>query len=395
MFPMTSPDRPLPSLNSLEIHSKEPWRYPNPKATHRSSATAHSSDDKARNSLSTARNDMNLTWDYQTPPIMFEPTFLRTSDQLLHKFRNTPILWNDGHHRAHGGHSHKTSSKRPGERDRKGKYTGQDSAKPGSGGGGKDAKGRGTDAEPPRDGFRYPPSGAGQLPKVFGCPFYITDPVQFHECSNYRLRRHTDVSQHIERCHLLEEVGLAAPGEKARKIEVGRRTCTEPNLINVYHAACRREFHGRTAEEKYSRHTSRCYDLTIIENTGMLLPSEFERLMEERDKETGLVAKWYAMWRVCFPTNGFRTVPLSPYSRTIVPRERTETVVRMVLEQWLIPDLYDPVLSQILQELSPVESTTDPEVKAAVEYQQGQEIEHALQFVTLRHETPGPHHAWQ
>ncbi|KAF5533279.1 ankyrin 3 [Fusarium mexicanum] len=378
MFPIPSPDRLLPSLNSLEIRSKESWRYRKPRATHRSSATAHSSDD---NSLSTAMNDMKSPWGHQAPSIMFEPAFLNVEDKLLHDFENTPIPSYDDHHRAHAGHSHKTSSRRPGERDRKGRNTGQDPAKSGSGGG-KDEKGRGTDAEPPRDGFRYPSGAPSQLPRVFGCPFYITDPFQYRECSNYRLRRLSDVSQHIERCHLLEEVELAAPGEAARKIRVGERTCTDPNSIKFYHATCRQEFHGSTAEDKCSRHASRCYNLTTIEDTGMLLPIEFRTLLSERDGVTGSVAKWYAMWRVCFPVTGFRTVPVSPYVQTIVPlpRGRAETIVRVTLGHWLIPELYNPILSQIMGELYPAEYITDPEVRAAVEYQQGLEYDLALQL---------------
>ncbi|KAF5681680.1 ankyrin 3 [Fusarium circinatum] len=390
-----SPDRSLSSLNSHGILSKEPWRYAEPKARQGPSAMAvNSSDDKVKNSLSTARNDIDSPWGYHFPPIMMEPSFLNALDELLEKFKNQLILSNDDYHRVHGGHSHKTSSRRPGDRSCKGQNAAQDSAKPASIARGKDTKGKGTDPEPPSDGFRYPPSGEAQLPKVFGCPFYISDPVRFHECSKHRLRRLSDVSQHIERCHLLQEVRLCTTlGEGAGRNGAEKATCTDPNLIKFYDTTCRREFHGPTAEEKFRLHlATSCYDLKSIEDTGMLLPVEFRTLLSERDGVTGSVAKWYAMWRVCFPPTGVRTIPVSPYVQTIVSRERAETIVRQALELRSIPEDYSLILSQVLDRIYPIAYATDPEVQAAVRYQQRQEDEYVFLLLNLPHATSGDHH---
>ncbi|KAF5562982.1 ankyrin protein [Fusarium phyllophilum] len=395
MFLKPSPNQPLASTNSHGILSKEPWRYTEPKATHGSSATAvNSSDDKVKDSLSTAMNDIDYPWTHHVPPIMLEPSFLDALDELLDKFKNQLILSNDGHLRAHGGHSHKTNSRRYGERNRKGQSTGQDSARPGSGGGGKDTKGKGTDPEPPPDGFRYPPSDEVKLPKVFGCPFYITDPIQFHKCSSCRLGRPSDVSQHIERCHLLQEVRLCTTrGEAAGRSGVEKGTCTDPNLIKFYDTTCRREFHGLTAEDKCRDHLAGgCYDSKTIEDTGILLPTELTTLKSERDKATGPVAKWYAMWRVCFLPTGFRAIPVSPYVQTIVSREQAEAVVRRALEPRVIPADYSLLLSQILNGIYLITYATDPEVQAAVTYQQGEEDDYALLNFNLSQATPGGHY---
>ncbi|CVL09429.1 uncharacterized protein FPRN_11170 [Fusarium proliferatum] len=392
MFLNPFPDRTLQSVNSHEMVSHDLWYRPRLKPLHGSSPRVDSSDDTVGNDLSAAaRKDVSYASGHRVQPIMLEPAFLDALDQLLDKFNNQPIPSSDDHHRAHGGHSHKTSSRRPGERTRNGQSTVQSSVQSGSGGGGKDSKSRGTDGESPPDGFRYPPSGTFQLPKFFGCPFYITDPNQFHECSNCRLRRLSDVSQHIARCHLLEQVELRTPrGEAASrngadKGKSEKGTCTDPNLIKIYDPTCRQEFHGPTAEAKFSRHGAgrRC-ELKTIEDTGMLLPTEFTTLLEERDRAAGSVAKWYAMWRVCFPIKGFRTVPLSPYIRTIVPRERGEPVVREALQQTLIPiEHHNLIVNHIAEGLYPVDFI-DSDVLQAVRYHQGKEDEVGLDFLSTQ-----------
>ncbi|EWZ00405.1 hypothetical protein FOYG_00277 [Fusarium oxysporum NRRL 32931] len=376
-------DQPLPSLTSHGILSKEPCSLPELKASRGSYATVGSSDIKVRNGLSAAAcNDVDHPWGHKVTPIMLEPAFINVLDQLLHRFNNQLIPSNDDHHRAHGGHSHKTGSRKPEERDRKGQSSGQDAGPPGPGGGGKKGKSKGIDGESPPDGYRYPLSGTGQLTKFFGCPFYITDPVRFHECSSHRLRRHTDVSQHIERCHLLKQVTLETThSEAAGESHSGKETCTKPNLIKIYDSNCRQEFHGPTAEDKFKRHGAgkRC-DWKTIEDTGMLLPQEYKSLIEERKRETeGLVAKWYAMWRVCFPCTGLRIVPVSPYVQTIVPRERADQIVREGLQQVLNPmENHNLIANRIVNGLYPIEYATDSEVLRAVQYQQGQEDALAL-----------------
>ncbi|KAF5590936.1 uncharacterized protein FSUBG_10665 [Fusarium subglutinans] len=227
-------------------------------------------------------------------------------------------------------------------------------------------------------GYQYPPPGEFQLPLIFACLFCATDPVQFHECSNLRLRRLSDVSQHVERCHLLQEVKLctAQGAEAAIKKGNEKGTCTDPNHIRVYDPICRLEFRGPSAEADLERHLAdnNCQPKTI-EETGMLLPREFETLLSERDRATASPeAKWYAMWSVCFlhlTTTRFKNVPASPYVQTIVAREAGETRIRQALDDLPIPlELRKYTFDVIVNGLYPVQSGADAGIKEIVKSQQ-------------------------
>ncbi|KAH7254222.1 uncharacterized protein BKA55DRAFT_567224 [Fusarium redolens] len=388
MFLKPSPERSLASLTSHGILSNEPWRRLKQKvsrhrwqkaaATNGSSATVDSSDIKVGDGISAAAcNDLNYPWGHQIKPIILEPAFYEALDQLLHRFKYQSIPSNDDHYKAHGAQGHKINSRKPEERNHKGKSTRQDARHPGSGGGGKGSGGKGGDGEPPPDGHRYPPRDEVQLPKIFGCPFHITDPVQYHECGNFRLRRLSDVFQHIERCHLLQEVKLCTPrgAEAARKNGNEKGACTDSNLIKIYDATCRQEFHGPRAEGNFKLHcASKTCQPKTIEETGMLLPEEFEDLKDKRDRAKGLVAKWYAMWMVCFPpltSTKFRTVPASPYVQTIFTREAGQMVILQVLSGFGISTEYHrPMSDQIVNGLYPVQFQADSEVQQAVKDQQ-------------------------
>ncbi|TVY77482.1 hypothetical protein Focb16_v007914 [Fusarium oxysporum f. sp. cubense] len=394
MFLKHPPGRSLTSLNSHGILYREPWRRLKLKVsrhtrqkgatTKESPTTVDSSDIKAGDGfLPAACNDLNYPWSHQTMPIILEPAFYEALDQLLHKFKYQLISSNDVHHRAHGTNSNKTNSTKRGERTGKGKNTLQDARNPGFDGGGKGGTGKGEDnGKLPPDGYRYPPSSEVQLPKIFGCPFYITNPVQYHECGNYRLRRLSDAFQHIERCHLLQEVRLCTPdsAEAARRSGNGNWTaCRESNLIKIYDAICRQEFHGPHAEQSFILHRTvdGACQLRTIEETGMLLPEEFEDLKNKRDEARGSVAKWYAMWRVCFPplnalmTTRFRTVPASPYIQAMVPPEAGRMATLQVLSAFGIQPQYCQSMSaQILNGLYPAALQGDSEVQQAVQSQQ-------------------------
>ncbi|KAH7130908.1 hypothetical protein EDB81DRAFT_807669 [Dactylonectria macrodidyma] len=56
------------------------------------------------------------------------------------------------------------------------------------------------DNQPHHDGEEECPSG-----RFFACPFYKLDPVRHYRClEKYKLKRYSDVKQHILRCHVLE-----------------------------------------------------------------------------------------------------------------------------------------------------------------------------------------------
>ncbi|KAF5631715.1 ankyrin 3 [Fusarium sp. NRRL 52700] len=222
------------------------------------------------------------------------------------------------------------------------------------------------------------PHGEAQLPVFFACIFYNTDPVQFHDCSVFRLGRLSDVSQHIGRRHLLTEVRLctAQGAEAASKNGNEKGTCTDPKDIRVYDPICRRVFTGPSAETDLERHLAdnSCQPKTI-EETGMLLPKEYERLLSERDRATASPeAKWYAMWNVCFPpltTTRFQNVPPSPYVQTIIAREAGETRIHQALGKLAISkEDHRSAFDEIVSGLYPVQSLAGAEVKDTVKDQQ-------------------------
>ncbi|KAG9497552.1 hypothetical protein J7337_010413 [Fusarium musae] len=248
-------------------------------------------------------------------------------------------------------------------------------------GGGKGGKGRGgSNGPPPPDGWRFPPLGDIRPPKTFGCPFYISDPLQFHECSSLRLRRSSDVSQHLMRSHLLRTMRLVRRRDTETTVRAESEesmqqdgTCANANGIRLYHQKCRMEFNGPNAEENLQEHCNNtvCYKAGI-EQTGVMLPAEFRALIAARDSVTGGVAKWYAMWAVCFPplvTTRFRTVPASPYVETTVPRELGEYTIRQALSNGLMGD-HSLITDQIINQIYLGDAQTDLEVQQTVQDQQ-------------------------
>jgi hypothetical protein len=391
-----SPEAPLASLaSSTRLPRKIRWRHLRQKLSrHRrqtaaaingSSTTVDSSDITLKDGIpAAAYSDLSyplVEWGHQATPTVVRPTFYN----LLSKLIPQSAPPNNGHYKTYGTTSHKTPSKKTDKAGHRGKSTGKDARHPGSGGGGKGGRGRGgNNGQPPPDGYRYPPLGDKRPPKTFGCPFYMTDPLQYHECSSLRLRRPSDVSQHIGRSHLLREIKLTRrrDTESADKTETEEKmqqagACTNANGIRLYHTRCRIEFYGPSAEDNLQNHCNNivCYPAGI-EETGVLLPSEFKDLRAERDSATGSVAKWYAMWRVCFPpliTTRFRTVPASPYVETTVPREQGEYTIRQALNN-VFTSMGDPrpMFDQIVNGIYLGESQADAEVQQIVQDQQQQ-----------------------
>ncbi|KAF5588393.1 hypothetical protein FPCIR_7151 [Fusarium pseudocircinatum] len=226
--------------------------------------------------------------------------------------------------------------------------------------------------------YEYLPGSKAQPPVFFACLFNNTDPVKFHECSHIRLRRLSDVSWHIERCHTLQEVKLCTAQGTEAAIKNGKEkgTCTDSKDIKVYCTICRLMFCGSDAEVDLERHRadSIC-QLKTIEETGQLLPKELERVLAERDStKASPEAKYYAMWNVCIPpltTTRFPNVPASPYVQTIVAREAAETLIRQALNNLPITlEHHRSTFNLIVNGLYPVKSGADAEVKKIVGDQQ-------------------------
>ncbi|KAI1028711.1 hypothetical protein LB503_002601 [Fusarium chuoi] len=310
-----------------------------------SSTTVDSSDISLKNGIpAVAAGDLSspsLEWGHgnQAIPTAFRPTFYK----LLSKLAPQSPSPNNGHYKTQGTTSHQTRSNKPekaGQRRKSSSKGARDfgsgsgsGSGPGSGGGGKGGKGNGP---PPPDGWRFPHLGDARPPKHLGCPFYLTDPLRHHQCSNLRLSRPSDVSLHLFRKHVLREINLGTTSTDTTEADENAQhagSCKNADGITRYHPTCRMEFHGPNAEEKLRNHCLNWCDEAGIEESGVMLPSEFEKLKKARDGANGTVAKWYAMWRICYPpisTRG-RIVPASPYVETTVPREQCEHIIRQAL----------------------------------------------------------------
>ncbi|EXL45998.1 hypothetical protein FOCG_11990 [Fusarium oxysporum f. sp. radicis-lycopersici 26381] len=164
-----------------------------------------------------------------------------------------------------------------------------------------------------RDGHKYPDTKVPVL--SFECPFCKLDPRRYEECRGRRLKRLSDVIQHIKRQHLLEEVGLES------------ERC-QPEDIILYCARCRCLFHGMGAERRRRRHLTEeipC-QITNIEQSGVMLPRELQELKSElglypRHSES---FRWYIIWDRCFPG---KARPLSPYVEIILPRPQVQLMI--------------------------------------------------------------------
>ncbi|KAF5633641.1 uncharacterized protein FTJAE_7066 [Fusarium tjaetaba] len=224
----------------------------------------------------------------------------------------------------------------------------------------------------------YLPDSKAQPPVFFACPFNNTDPVKFHECSHIRLRRLSDVSLHLERCHTLQEMKLCTAQGAQEAIRNGKEkgNCRESKDVKVYCTICRLMFRGGDAEVDPERHQAESIcQLKTIEETGMLLPKELERVLAERSSATTSPEdKWYAMWNVCFPpltTTRFRNVPVSPYVQITAAREVAKTLIRRALGKLRIPmEDHRSAFDEIVSGLYPVQFGADAKVKKIVHDQQ-------------------------
>ncbi|PNP85128.1 hypothetical protein FNYG_01653 [Fusarium nygamai] len=170
------------------------------------------------------------------------------------------------------------------------------------------------------DGLRYPrhnnPSRG-----MFACPFHKYDPVRYTKCLNIRLARISDVMQHIKRRHVLNF--------RAKDIDFGSLILKAKDTI-VYCHKCRHEFHGLGADIRLQYHVLHCVTSSqpaTIENTGVLLPKEFEGLKSEMRSVSGDIAKWNVMWQMFFPFSP----TLSPYVDIVVSRQQAQEILQTLL----------------------------------------------------------------
>ncbi|KAF5701578.1 ankyrin protein 3 [Fusarium globosum] len=164
---------------------------------------------------------------------------------------------------------------------------------------------------------RYPQhnSPARQL---FECPFYKYDPVRYESCQKFYISSIVYVTQHIGRLHVLRD-----------DVPESRPTIA-PDKICVYCTWCRHEFRGHGAERRLHNHTTSCparNQPATIEQTGVLLPKEYDELKSEVRSVFGNAAKWDVIWLKCFPSTA---IP-APQSGNIASQSKTQQILQHLL----------------------------------------------------------------
>ncbi|KAF5537106.1 ankyrin protein [Fusarium phyllophilum] len=381
---------------------KSPRDSETPLASKRSSSTpSDSSDSSGDGDTGYPRID----GDQQVVTVDSEPAILRFLGRIAQSLKlELDLDGNDGH-KTHGS-SQKRHADNPdqGSREEKKQKQGRGSRNTGGGGGGGKKNGGGNGGKQPPDGHRYPvppPHSDPQNKPPFACPFQKFDPVRYDCCSKVRLKRPSDVSQHIGRCHALKDVkqktaNAEQHAEPEDNVElVGNAEAEEQ--VAFYCSKCRMEFFGTTAEANLRQHLP-CHTSqpATIEQTGMLLPAEFDQLNAARTKATGDIPKWNAMWKTCFPN---KPAPKSPYFalpgqeavverltvlpeiqvETLVPRSQGGEIIHRALNDclshlFLTQHQIDAIVNQVLNGLYPGSSGAEPQTStdSRLEVQQRQ-----------------------
>ncbi|KAF4440401.1 hypothetical protein F53441_12349 [Fusarium austroafricanum] len=240
-------------------------------------------------------------------------------------------LTHGDHYRATPGAA--SSHKRPsGSPDKPSKSSKKRSEKAKSDGNSYDrAEGSGNgreDDDGPSSGHRFPLPRDAPPASLFACPFYKHDPARYRKCMKIRCSRISDVVQHLERCHLLKEITLGVANEQQ---PIGPQKTRNPEEITLYCPRCRKEFFRASAHRWRNRHTSlrRC-TLATIQESGLMLPSEFEGLKVEMAQAAGTDEKWGKIWSRCFPEIELST----PYVETAVPRLLAEQIIERLLSAY-------------------------------------------------------------
>lgn len=324
-----------------------------------------------------------------------EPAIWRSINRIAQRIKLELDLDSSDGHKTHGS-SQKRHTDNPdqGSREEKKQKQGRGTRNTGGGGGGGKknggVNGGGSGGKQPPDGHRFPDPPPHSAPQFFACPFHKFDPVRYDCCSSVRLTRLCDVSQHIWRCHRLRDVKQKTANAKhadnagsTDNVElVGSAEAEEK--VAVYCPKCRMEFFGTTAEANLRQHLPcQTPQPATSEQTGVLLPKEFEGLVEARKKATGDIPKWYAMWNACLPN---KPPPKSPYFalpgqeavvetstvvpevevETLVPRSQGEEIIRQALQDcpshFFFPeDEIDAIVNHALNGLYPGSSGAEPQ----------------------------------
>ncbi|KAF5659792.1 ankyrin protein [Fusarium circinatum] len=159
------------------------------------------------------------------------------------------------------------------------------------------------------------------------CPFEKYDPARYESCRGRRLRRISDITYHISRVHVLRGVQVLRDGGPSLM------TTTSTENICAYCSRCRHEFRVQDARERLYDHTLICQasnQPATIEQTGVLLPREFEELKSEVSSVSGIDAKWNVIWIKCFPA----TSPPPPYASNvsnIVSQPKAQKILQQLL----------------------------------------------------------------
>jgi hypothetical protein len=161
------------------------------------------------------------------------------------------------------------------------------------------------------------------------------------------------------------------------------------------------QFFGTTAEANLRQHLP-CQERqpATIEQTGVLLPAEFDQLTAARTKASGNIPKWNAMWKTCFPN---RPVPKSPYfalpgqeAVTVLPEVQVETpvprlqagqIIRRVLNDRLshlifIEGEIDTIVDQALNGIYPGGPQTSTDTRLEVQQRQNPQWQMSQQQIS-------------
>lgn len=371
--------RRLPKRLLHFFQQKSPHDSETPLSSKRSSSTPSDSSDRS--------SDGKVVYsDTGYPRIDGDHGFLNRIAQTLKL--ELDLESNDGHKTYGSTQKRHADNPDKGSREEKKQKQGQGSRNTGGGDGGGGGKkngggnGGGTGGKQPPDGHRYPvppPHSGPQKKPPFACPFHKFDPVRYDCCSSVRLKRPSDVSQHIMRCHLLRDVKLktanaehADNAEPADNVELVGNAKVEQDIA-LYCPKCRMEFFGTTAKANLRQHLPcQTPQPATIEQTGMLLPAELAQLNTARNKASGDIDKWNAMWKVCLPN---KPVPKSPYFalpgqeavvETLAPRSQGGEIIRRALHEspshfLFTDDDIDAIVNQALNGLYPGSSGAEPQ----------------------------------
>ncbi|KAI1043800.1 hypothetical protein LB505_014260 [Fusarium chuoi] len=236
-----------------------------------------------------------------------------------------------------------------------------------------DKAGNGRDVEDRLTGIvdclRYPQRV--DRPKAFPCPFHEFHPSRYHDCSSLRLRRISDVSQHIMRSHLL------------RDLVAESRPSITPDKICVYCTWCRQEFRGPGAEKRLHDHSTVCQASkrpATIEETGVLVPKELNDLISELAMASGNITRWNTIWYKCFPKT-----PAPPPSVEIAA---SQPEARRTLEQLLASSAANPWSTAEIRQ-----SWIDKALSAIYSGSPFSDIEPHLNDASTIHSTLRSHHS--